>query len=95
MEYLSFADHFSSPWAVAVAVAFLAMQVCSMIVFAINVLEYRKVVWKHRILPQAIEHSLEAVPEKGTISLLIAYVVLTAVVTVGTALLFLFQPHLY
>lgn len=95
MEMLTLADHFSNQWETLLFAAFMIMEALFLVLFGINVLEYRRTVWKHRILPDAVSHSLDHEPEKGTMTLLLAYAVLTAVVTVGTVLLFLFQPHLY
>lgn len=95
MEMLSLADHFSNQWETVLFWTFLILEAAFLILFFINVFEYRRTVWKHRILPDAVSHSLEREPEKGTMTLLVIYVLATAVVTAGTALLFLFQPHLY
>lgn len=95
METFSLAGHVTGPWALVLTAAFFLMQALSLLLFAVNVFEYRKVVWKHRVLPDSITHSLEKEPEKGTTALLFLYVAMTAAVTAGTVLLFLFQPHLY
>ena len=75
--------------------AFVVIEVLSLLLFAIVVMQYMRVVSKHRLLPASIRHTLEREPEKGTTALLMLYVIITIALTIGLALLFWFQPHLY
>jgi len=95
MEMLSVADHFASPVAVLLTGIFMVIESLSIAMCIIVVLQYKRVVSKHKLLPHAIQHTLEEEPEKGTNFLLNIYIILTIVVVIGTVVLFLFQPHLF
>ncbi len=95
MQILSFADHVSSPAALAAFIILIVLELLSLAIFWLIVRQYRHVVSKHRMLPLSLQRSLEQVPDTGPTLLFWSYVVLTIIWTVFTTLLFIFQPHLF
>lgn len=94
MQMLSFSDHVATPLMTVSTVVFLALEVFSLMVFFLVISQYKRVVFKHQLLPRAIQHTLEKEPEKGRSIMLQIYIALTIFITLCTALLFWFQPHL-
>lgn len=95
MQTLSLADHFSSPIMMTGTIVFIVAELLSIAIFFTVLIHYTRVVMKHRMLPSAIRHSVEGIPDIGAVMLLWTYIIFTIVITAGTVVLFLLQPHLY
>jgi hypothetical protein len=95
MQFLTLADHINDPGMLTGFIVVIVIELFSVGLLILNMYQYQKVVLKHRMLPSAIQHKLEEVPEKGKTALLWVYVFATIVITAGTTLLFILQPHIY
>jgi hypothetical protein len=95
MQTLSLADHFSSPVMTAFSIAFVVIEILSILLFFVVTWQFHTITRKHSLLPSEIGSQLEEDPELGSSILFWAYVVLTVIMTIATTLLFFWQPHLY